>query len=319
MVQRYSSYGWSKQGICRKWAISIKTFYGFDGQNHRLSDRVERVQLHTITLEERQAVREYALAHTELRHREMAYRMIDEDVTYMSPSSVYRILRDYNLIPKHTLRKGDNKWDPHRSPSSADEVWQSDLTYIRYRSRDYYLLLFLDVYSRFIVYWRLCLQMTGETVRDAFEDALDETGEHPILQTDNGSCYISQEFKTLLSRAEIEHHYIHPHCPNENAEIERVNRTVKEGLHPVEAESFAHLTQLIKERIEHYNYERYHSALGYVTPFTKYRGDPGKIFEHRKEKLAKAKAGRIKKNRDRLQRAPEKMQPKEKNDSKISI
>ncbi|KPJ58690.1 MAG: hypothetical protein AMJ42_02845, partial [Deltaproteobacteria bacterium DG_8] len=57
------------------------------------------------------------------------------------------------------------------------------------------------------------------------------------------------------------------------------------------AESFAHLTQLIKERIEHYNYERYHSALGYVTPFTKYRGDPESQSKTHQKELGSSSAG----------------------------
>ena len=47
---------------------------------------------------EKEAVRGYACRHTELRHRELAWRMIDEDVAYLSPSTVYRILRESNLV-----------------------------------------------------------------------------------------------------------------------------------------------------------------------------------------------------------------------------
>lgn len=295
MICRYSEYGWSKKSICERWDMSIKTFYAL---KHYIpsSGSIRRIQLNTITPEEKEAVRDYALSHTELRHREMAFRMIDENVAYLSPSSVYRILRYYNLIPLRKKNSEHKPWNPHQMPGKADEIWQSDLTHIRYNHKSYYLLLFLDVCSRYITYWRLCTQMTGETVKDAFIDALHDTGQNPILQTDNGSCYISYEFQSLLSRANIEHHFIHPHCPNENAEIERVNRTLKEDLDLYDVKSFEHLNQIVKERINYYNLVRYHSAIGFIPPYTKYRGDPDKIFEERKVKLEKAKANRIKQN-----------------------
>jgi putative transposase len=300
MICRYSEYGWSKKSICKKWDMSIKTFYALKNPASEVGTK-RRIQVNTITPEERESVREYALSHTELRHREMAFRMIDENVAYLSPSSVYRILRYYRLIPLRRKNLLQKPWDPHQIPEKADKIWQSDLTHLRYHYRSYYLLLFLDTFSRFIVYWRLCLQMTGETVKDAFIEAIQQTGQHPILQTDNGSCYISYEFQNLLSRANIEHHFIHPHCPNENAEIERVNRTLKQDLDLDEVRSFEHLHQIVKERIDHYNYIRYHSAIGYITPHAKYRGDPEQIFEERRRKLEKAKAIRIKQNWMNLQ------------------
>jgi len=91
MLERYSHYGWSKKDICHKWGISIKTFYSVNKMTPK-PDTPRRIQLNAITSVEIGAVTSYALSHTELNHREMSYRMIDEDVAFMSVSSVYRIL-----------------------------------------------------------------------------------------------------------------------------------------------------------------------------------------------------------------------------------
>jgi putative transposase len=48
--------------------------------------------------EEKQAVIAYACKHPELRHRELTWRLVDEDVAYVSPSTVYRILREAELV-----------------------------------------------------------------------------------------------------------------------------------------------------------------------------------------------------------------------------
>jgi putative transposase len=306
MVNRYSAYGFAKRSLCQQLGISVQSLYSFQHQAQVKATLLKRVQFNAITDLEKRAVVAYALAHTGYRHRELAYRLIDDDIAYMSPSSVYRILTEYNLINKNIMKRQPKSWDPHQQPLGPDEIWQSDLTYLNYKNRDYYLLLFLDVYSRFIVDWRLLTQMTGFTVRDVFADALQATGEHPILQTDRGSCFVSQEFHSLLAKANIQHRLIHPHCPNENAEIERVNRTLKEQLDAAEAASFGDLEQLIQQQIDYYNYERYHSAIGFIPPYVRYRGDPERIFQQRDRKLEQARKNRIKINWENYQRTTNK-------------
>ena len=56
------------------------------------------VSLYEALPEEKKAVVDYARKHTDLRHREMAWKMVDEDVAYLSPSTVYRILKAMNLV-----------------------------------------------------------------------------------------------------------------------------------------------------------------------------------------------------------------------------
>jgi len=56
------------------------------------------------------------------------------------------------------------------------------------------------------------------------------------------------------------------------------------------------LHELIKEQIDYYNYCRYHSAIGFITPHSKYRGKADKIFADRKQKLKRAKQQRLKRN-----------------------
>ena len=81
----------------------------------------------------------YALQHTELRHWELAVRMIDENVAFLSPTTLYRILSDNELIALNTTRKQHGDWSIHTQPTFPDQIWQADLTYLRYQYRDFYL------------------------------------------------------------------------------------------------------------------------------------------------------------------------------------
>ena len=190
-----------------------------------------------------------------------------------------------------------DKWDPHESVTEPDQVWQTDLMVITFQRRDYYLLSYLDVYSRFSVFHKLCFCMTGDTIREATDEAILATGIVPeSIQSDNGSCYISQEYRSLMNKLQVNHRFIHAHCPNENAEIERYHRTLRELVDIHEAATFSDLEELIKEQIHYYNYIRYHSRIGFIPPYEKYRGNPERIFEAREKKLLKAKTNRMKIN-----------------------
>ena len=171
-----------------------------------------------------------------------------KNVTFMSSSSGYCILRENNLIFLRGKRRIPTKWDPHEKLTKPDEIWQTDLMNISYKERDYYFFSYIDVFSRYTVYYELLVSMTGDTIKDATEEAFRLTGKKPkSAQSDNGICYISQEYKSCISKFEIEPRYIHPHCPNENAEIERYHRTLRELIDPNEAEYFDALHKLIKE------------------------------------------------------------------------
>ena len=301
MLQRFTHYGWTRQAICRKWNISLQTFRSLKKDTCK-TDRPRRIALNAITPEEKQKVIEYALTHTELNHREMTYRMIDEGVVCMSVSSVYRILRENNLLPQRETKERTETWNPHALLSEPDEVWQTDLMVLRFMRRDYYSLTYLDIYSRFAVYNEVCLSMTGDSIQHASERAIEDTQKKPkAIQSDNGSCYISSEYRSFITKSGIEHRLIHPHCPNENAEIERFHRTLRELVDPSESDHFEALNELVKERIRYYNYERYHSGIGYVTPYAMYTGQAESILEARKKKLQKAKEQRIKANIERMQ------------------
>jgi transposase InsO family protein len=300
MLNRYCQYGWTKQAICRQWGISLQTFYGIKPISEKIPSS-SRIQLHTITSFEREAIRGYALNHTELNHRELAYRMLDGDIVAVSPSTVYRILKEYHLIRQRAKRAQPDIWHPHQGVTRPDRVWQTDLMCLIFQQREYYLLSYLDVYSRFTVYHQLCLTMTGDSVRQASKEAMAQTGIIPeSIQSDNGSCYVSQEYRGLMKKLEIDHRLIHPHCPNENAEIERYHRTVRELVDINDATTFAELEELIKERIYYYNYIRYHSRIGFIPPYIKYRGHPDQIFAERKRKLDQAKTKRMKLNAQML-------------------
>lgn len=285
--------GWNKKETLKKLGISYSTYCGWSYRKGVLKGSANDA---AILQEEKNAVIEYALLRPTLRHRELAYKMIDEDVAYLSPSSVYRILVEANLVCRWK-QQGKKREYPSK-PAKPNERWQADIRYVQICGRKYYLLLFIDEYSRFISHHALLREMTGDIVSLEAQAAIEGLGnDKPVLQTDNGSCFISYDFAKVLNIFGVGHHRIHPHCPEENGLIERANRTIGSQIDLYEFDSYEEGKTAIKKIIDWYNKERLHSAIGYVAPIDKHTGRDASIQKKREEKLNTGRKQRIEKNK----------------------
>ena len=284
-----SYYRWLRQ---EAWAREVR-----DGSPPR------PVQAYEALEEEKEAVRRYACRDTELRHRELAWRMIDEDVAYVSPSTVYRILREAKLVcpwRRRTKRRREELEKAQR----PNERWGTDLMYLRIGAGQYYLVTFLDEYSRYLAHWELLSDMGGVSVGLAAQTALDKEKnswegtktEPPEIRSDNGSCYVSREFREVLAQNGLSHQRIKPHCPEENGLVERSNRTLREALEETELTNRQQAEDVLETIIGWYNGQRLHRALGYLRPVDYYRGQPIALHDARRQKLAQARHRRRERN-----------------------
>lgn len=258
--------------------------------------------------EERAAVLAYSREHAAVRHRELAWRMVDDDVAYLSPSTVHRILREADLMCRQRGRAKRYREEIEKA-SRPDQRWGTDLMYVKVNDVTYFYLGFIDEYSRYIVHWELLSGMDGHGVSVAGQAALetlpcDADGQvrvKPEIRSDNGSCYISKEFHGLLEHYGLTHVKIKPHCPEENGIMERSNRTIREAMDEIDLENDTqinryHAEETIAQIIHWYNHERLHSSQGFLRPVDYYRGQPEALHEARRKKLVAARHCRREKN-----------------------
>lgn len=296
--------GWTVRRILHHLGLSKARYRAWTkrGARDALADRSTAAPaLDGILPEEKRAVLDYALAHPKDGYRRLAWQMLDANVAYLSPSSVYRILTEADLLSrwKRSVRSGEAPAKPTR----PHERWHTDLMYLRIGDAWYFLVTVLDAYSRYVVHWELLTTMTASDVRLVIQQALEVTGATPKLVTDNGSQFTAAEFKDLVRRFAVEHIRIRTYHPESNGLVERFHRSTREALADDELRTLGRARELIAAWVAEYNERRLHAGLGYLTPADFYRGDPAARRTERTEKLERARAERRRLNQQRLQAA----------------
>ena len=253
-----------------------------------------RRNAYALLPDERMLILDYALTFPDPRHRALAWEMVDADVVCASPSSVYRVLKSKGLVPEWHLRwNGSDRRPVPARAEFPDECWLIDYSYIWSRDRWRYLFYLMDEYSRYVVYWELATRMDQDAASAAVERALELPGRSrvPRIRTDNGPAFKSAEFRRYLAAHDIALHRSRPHCPEDNAIIERGIRTLKE-LAGAAFDGDGEAEFEIGSAVDFYNCERPHSALYYLRPVDYYRGDPAPLLAERKRRLGRARRER---------------------------
>jgi len=239
-----------------------------------------------ISPEHREEVVHLALELPQYSCRELAAHITDYQKTFVSESSVYRILKQRGLITAPalmTLSAADTFKD---KTTRVNEMWQTDFTYFKIVGWGwYYLSTVLDDYSRCILAWDLCEGMTAPDVMKTVDKALTYTGipkhRRPKLLSDNGSCYISSELNAYLKSQKIKSIHGRPGHPQTQGKIERYHRTMKNTIKLDHYYSPEELIRALEKFIHFYNNCRYHESLNNLTPASVYNGQAEKIIAQR--------------------------------------
>ena len=238
---------------------------------------------------EKQRVIDVALAKPELTPRELAWEITDSHGAFISESSVYRILRDYDLVtsPAYIVLSASDEFK-HKT-SRVNQLWQTDFTYFKIIGWGwYYLSTVLDDYSRYIIAWLLTKTMAADDVKKTLELAINKTRvsgvevrHRPRLLSDNGPCYLAGELGDYLDQHGIEHTRGRPYHPMTQGKIERYHRTMKNVINLEHYYLPWQLEYKISEFVQYYNHQRVHESLDNLTPADVYHGRATQIAKAR--------------------------------------
>jgi putative transposase len=157
-----------------------------------------------------------------------------------------------------------------------NQVWSTDITYIRLQHGFVYLVAIIDWYSRKVLGWRLSNTMDAGFCVDCLEEAIKAYGVPEIFNTDQGSQFTSDSFTGVLLANRIAISMDGRGRALDNIFVERLWRTVK--YEDVYLHKYANLPELLlglTSYFQFYNAERMHQSLAYMTPNTVYRTATG--------------------------------------------
>ncbi|MBU1984834.1 IS3 family transposase [bacterium] len=158
----------------------------------------------------------------------------------------------------------------NRAPSAPDQIWISDITYIRLGGEHIYLAVILDAFSRRVIGWALSHSLEADLVVTALHSALRHR--HPPLgcihHSDQGVQYACHEYTDLLKHCGFAISMSRKGNPYDNAVAESFFKTLKnEEVYLTEYHTAEEAQASIRHFIEQvYNQKRLHSSLGYVPP-----------------------------------------------------
>ena len=148
-----------------------------------------------------------------------------------------------------------------------NQVWATDITYIRTGTGFMYLVAILDLYIRRVLSHRLCNTLSTKFCAEALKEALITYGQPEIFNTDQGSQFTSDEWISILKSNKIQISMDGKGRALDNVYVERLWRSLKyENIYLNDYDSVPELRRGIAKYFSFYNSCRFHQALEYLTP-----------------------------------------------------
>jgi putative transposase len=199
----------------------------------------------------------------------------------MGRDAFFRFLKANQMLVKKTKRfhiTTDSKHfffkSPNRikdiTPTHAEQIWVSDITYLKIEDKHAYMALVTDIYSKKIMGYKLDTNMRATLVKEALQMALkNRTYNHKgiIHHSDRGIQYCCPEFSEFANKNGFILSTTQQYDPYENAVAERINGILKYEFGLLKTlPNLVQAQKMIKQAINTYNNERRHYSLEMKTP-----------------------------------------------------
>lgn len=224
--------------------------------------------------------------------------LADQGEYVASEATFYRVLKQENLCAYRGPQRprAHHRPEPHEA-TAPNQVWSWDITYLRTAVVGiyFYLYLVMDIYSRKIVGWDVHGRESADLASALVEQACKREnidGKGLVIHSDNGGPMKGATMLATLQRLGIVPSFSRPSVSDDNPFSEALFRTMKYcplfPLRPFAAIEEAR--EWVRHFVEWYNNEHRHSAIKYVTPAQRHRGDDIGILAKRKVVYEMAKA-----------------------------
>ena len=266
-IQEAAAQGASLTNLCQMAGISRACYYrGLNAKPFAETDALLRHQVQQVALEW------YCYGYRRVTHE------LKRQGIQANHKRVLRLMREENLARRPKKRFVATTNSDHRLPvypnlaaqmdiTAPDQLWVSDLTYIRLGHDFVYLAVVLDACSRRCLGWSLGRRLDAALATTALRMAMRDR-KPQVHHSDRGVQYASSEYTSLLKERGIAISMSRKGNPYDNAKAESFMKTLKcEQVYLSEYDSLADAKAQIGHFLDAvYNQKRLHSSLGYLPP-----------------------------------------------------
>ena len=214
-------------------------------------------------------------------------QLTDKKVTRKKAERVMRRFGLQAIYPGMNLSKArmENKKYPYLLAGKRilypNQVWATDLTYIRLPGSHVYLMAILDLYSRKVLSWRIFNTLDASSYASLLREMIEDYGCPAIFNTDRGCQFTSEVFTGVLREYDIQISMDGKNRALDNIYVERLWRSLKyEDIYLNRYETVTELKNGIDRYFQFYNTRRFHQSLDYKTPAEMYPSFQKKILEN---------------------------------------
>jgi transposase InsO family protein len=223
--------------------------------------------------------------------------LADKGIYLASESTFYKILNKHRLM-KH---RGKSRPKTHRRPiplvaTGPNQIYSWDITYLKgpVAGTFYYLYMFMDIYSRKIVGFRVHACESMEHSSKLIEDICVKEKilkDQLILHSDNGGAMKGATMLVTLQRLGVVPSFSRPRVSDDNPFSEALFKTVKYcPEYPADAfPSIEAAIAWVERFVDWYNNHHLHSGIKFIAPALRHEGKDGEVLEKRKEVYQQAK------------------------------
>jgi len=210
------------------------------------------------------------------------HQQLLEDGVNVSPNTVFKYRKELGLKAVLAV-KPINTTQPNKEHkkyayklrgidiTEANQVWSTDITYIKINGGMVYMAAVIDWYSKAVLSWRISNTMDTSLVMSVLDEALLKYGKPEIFNTDQGSQYTSYIHTQKLKDNNITISMDGKGRATDNIAIERFWRSAKcEKIYLNEYHTINQLKGDVSDYMEFYNYRRFHQTLKYKKPMQVY-------------------------------------------------
>jgi len=292
---------------CKVAGISVRTYQRWTETGKLKPDRRPITQrpepANKLTPEERQRVLDicHQPEYASLPPGQIVPMLADQGTYIASESSFYRVLHDADEQHHRSRSRKPHTFSPPQGycATGPNQVWSWDITWLPtpIRGMFFYLYMIMDVYSRKVVGWEVHPMESAELGASLVHKAVLSEGcvlDPPVLHADNGGPQKGFTMKAKLEALGVTPSYSRPRVSNDNPYSESLFRTFKyRPQYPVKGfENIDSARQWVGRFVDWYNEEHRHSAIRYVTPCQRHKGEDVKILAHRHRVYQKVKQRR---------------------------